>query len=282
MDVVSTADELREQLTDWRHEGEHIALVPTMGNLNAGHLSLVEIAREHAERVVVSIFVNPTQFDEDKVFEDFPRTLERDRRLLDRENADLVFMPDVETLYPFGIDNATLVSVPALSDELFGLFRPGHFNGVSSVITRLFNLVQPDVAVFGQKDYQQQLVINRLVKDLNLPIKVICGETVREDDGLALSSKNRYLSEEERALTPKIHETLDEIGHELENGQRIFEDLETQAFEKLKSLGFMPEYVSIRRAENLDAPNRDCDELVVLVSAWLGKAHLIDNLVVHI
>jgi pantoate--beta-alanine ligase len=191
-------------------------------------------------------------------------------------------MPDVETLYPFGIDNATLVSVPALSDELFGLFRPGHFNGVSSVITRLFNLVQPDVAVFGQKDYQQQLVINRLVKDLNLPIKVICGETVREDDGLALSSKNRYLSEEERALAPKIHETLDEIGHELENGQRNFEDLETQAFEKLKSLGFMPEYVSIRRAENLDALNRDCDELVVLVSAWLGKAHLIDNLVVHI
>jgi pantoate--beta-alanine ligase len=191
-------------------------------------------------------------------------------------------MPDVETLYPFGIDNATLVSVPALSDELCGLFRPGHFDGVSSVITRLFNLVQPDVAVFGQKDYQQQLVINRLVKDLNLPIKIICGETVREDDGLALSSKNRHLSEEERALAPKIHETLDEIEHELENGQRNFEVLETQAFEKLKSLGFTPEYVSIRRAENLDPPNRDCDELVVLVSAWLGKAHLIDNLVVHI
>jgi len=282
VDVVSTADELREQLKDWRHEGEHIALVPTMGNLNAGHISLVEIAREHAEKVVVSIFVNPKQFSEDEEFEDFPRTLERDRRRLDRVNADLVFTPDVETIYPFGTDNATSVSVPTLSDELCGSFRPGHFSGVTTTVTRLFNIVQPDVAVFGQKDYQQQLVINRLVTDLNLPIKIICGETVREEDGLALSSKNRHLSEEERVLAPKIHETLDEIGRELENGQRNFDDLEAQAFEKLKLLGFATEYVSIRRAENLDPPNRDCDELVVLISAWLGKAHLIDNLVVHI
>ena len=282
MEVVSTVDALREQLADWRQEGEHIALVPTMGNLHAGHMSLIEIAREHAEKVVVSVFVNPTLFENDDDFADYPRPLERDRRRLDRANVDLVFMPDVETMYPFGIDNATSVTVPALTDELCGSFRPGHFNGVTSVVTRLFNLVQPDVAVFGQKDYQQQLVINRLAADLNLPIKIICGETVREDDGLALSSRNRHLSDEERALAANIHIQLEKSGRELENGQRNYSDLENQAFEALQSSGFTPEYVSIRRAENLDPPNRDCDELVVLASAWLGDAHLIDNLVVHI
>jgi len=273
---------LREQLSEWRQEGDHIALVPTMGNLHAGHMSLIEIAREHAERVVVSIFVNPTLFENDDDFEEFPRPMERDRRRLDRANVDVVFQPDVETMYPFGIDNATSVTVPALSDELCGSFRPGHFNGVTSVVTRLFNLVQPDVAVFGQKNYQQQLVVNRLAADLNLPIKIICGETVREDDGLAMSSRNRHLSAEERALSTHIFTTIQAVGRELENGQRNYADLEDQAIDKLQSLGFTPEYVSIRRAENLDAPDRDCDELVVLVSAWLGDAHLIDNLVVHI
>ncbi len=282
MEVVTTVEALRELLSEWRQEGDHIALVPTMGNLHAGHMSLIEIAREHAERVVVSIFVNPTLFENDDDFEDFPRPLERDRRRLDRANVDVVFQPDVETMYPFGIDNATSVTVPALSDELCGSFRPGHFNGVTSVVTRLFNLVQPDVAVFGQKNYQQQLVINRLAADLNLPIKIICGETVREDDGLAMSSRNRHLSAEERALSTHIFTTIQAVGLELENGQRNYADLEDQAFTKLQSLGFTPEYVSIRRAENLDAPDRDCDELVVLVSAWLGDAHLIDNLVVHI
>lgn len=282
MEVVSTAGDLRQHLSDWRHEGEHIALVATRGNLHAGHINLVEIAREHAERVVVSMFVNPTQSGKGEDNEVLLRTLERDRRRLDRVNVDLIFTPDIETMYPFGIDNATSVSVPALTEELCGSFRPGHFDNVTTVVTRLFNLVQPDVAVFGQKDYQQQLVINRLAKDLNLPIKIICGETVRDDDGLALSSRNQLLSEDERSLASNIHETLVNIGRELENGQRNFADLEIQGFKNLKALGFAPEYVSIRRAENLESPNRDCDELVVLVSAWLGDAHLIDNLVVHI
>jgi pantoate--beta-alanine ligase len=279
---VSTAEALREQLDDWRHAGDHIALVPTMGSLHEGHLSLVEIAREHAERVVVSIFVNPKQFAESEDFGEYPRTIERDRRRLKKAKADLIFVPEVETIYPFGIDNATSVTVPALTSEFCGAFRPGHFDEVTTVVSRLFSLVQPDVAVFGQKDYQQQLIIQRMVQDLSMPIQIICGETQREEDGLAMSSRNQYLSDEERVIAPKMHETLDEIGRGLESGQRNYEELESAAFEKLKSLGFEPQYVSIRRAANLEMPDRDCDELVVLVSAYLGKARLIDNLVVHI
>jgi pantoate--beta-alanine ligase len=279
---VSTADELREQLADWRHAGDHIALVPTMGSLHEGHLSLVEIAREHAERVVVSIFVNPKQFADGEDFGEYPRTLERDKRRLKRVKADLVFVPEVETIYPFGLENSTSVTVPALTSELCGTFRPGHFDGVTTAICRLFNLVQPDVAVFGQKDYQQQLAIRRMVQDLSLPIKIICGETMREDDGLAMSARNQFLTESERAIAPKLHQLLDEIGRGLETGQRNYEEIESAAIEKLKDAGFRPEYVSIRRAENLDSPDRDCDELVVLVSAYLGKSRLIDNLVVHI
>ena len=282
MKEVSTTDALREQLEEWRHAGEHIALVPTMGNLHEGHLRLVEIAREHAERVVVSVFVNPKQFAEGEDFDEYPRSPERDKRRLKKAKADMIFVPDVETIYPFGIDNATSVTVPALTDELCGAFRPGHFDGVTTVVSRLFSLVQPDVAVFGQKDYQQQLVINRMVQDLSLPIQVICGETQREEDGLAMSSRNQYLTEDERAIAPKMYAMIQSIGHGLETGQRNYEEIESKAANELEALGFKPEYVSIRRAENLDLPDRDCDELVVLVSAHLGKARLIDNIVVHI
>lgn len=282
MEEVTTTKEVREQLADWRHAGDHVALVPTMGSLHEGHLGLVEIAREHAERVVVSIFVNPKQFADGDDFGEYPRTLERDKRRLKRVKADMVFVPEVETIYPFGIDNATSVTVPALTNELCGAFRPGQFDAVTTVVSRLFSIVQPDVAVFGQKDYQQQLVIKRMVQDLSLPIQIICGETKREEDGLALSARNQYLTDSEREIAPKLHEILDEIGRGLETGQRNYEEMESTAFEKLRDVGFAPEYVSIRRAENLDAPDRDCDELVVLVSAYLGKARLIDNLVVHI
>ena len=253
-----------------------------MGNLHDGHLSLVRLARKHAERVVVSIFVNPTQFAEGEDFEGYPKSLERDRRRLSRLHTDLVFVPDLETMYPFGIDNATSVTVPVLTDDLCGSFRPGHFDGVTSVVSRLFSLVQPDVAVFGQKDYQQQLVICRLTEDLSLPIKIICGPTQREEDGLALSSRNQYLSDSERAIAPNLFATLDGIGKDLESGKRNYEELEDHAVSKLQKLGFEPEYVSIRRAENLGMPDRDTDELVVLAAATLGKARLIDNVIVHI
>lgn len=282
MQEISTTEALREQLTEWRHSGDHIALVPTMGNLHEGHLSLVNLARKHAERVVVSIFVNPTQFSDGEDYEEYPRSLETDKRKLKRLNTDLLFAPDVETMYPFGIDNATSVTVPVLTEEFCGAFRPGHFEGVTTVVSRLFSLVQPDVAVFGQKDYQQQLVIRRLVEDLSLPIEIIRGPTQREEDGLALSSRNQYLSEEERKTAPKLFAILSQIGDEVESGKRNYDELEERALNELKNLGFDPEYVSIRRAENLEAPNRDSDQLVILGAAWLGQARLIDNVLVHI
>ena len=191
-----------------------------MGNLHDGHLSLVRLARKHAERVVVSVFVNPTQFGAGEDFENYPQSLERDQRMLKRFNTDLLFVPDIETMYPFGIDNATSVTVPVLTDDLCGTFRPGHFDGVTSVVSRLMSLVQPDVAIFGQKDYQQQLVIRRLAEDLSLPIEIICGPTQREEDGLAQSSRNQYLTDEERAIAPNLLATLNGVGKDLESGKR--------------------------------------------------------------
>ena len=282
MQEISTTAALREQLSEWRHSGDHIALVPTMGNLHDGHLSLVSVARGHAERVVVSIFVNPTQFGEGEDFEDYPRSLERDKRRLKRLNTDLMFVPDIETMYPFGIDNATSVTVPVLSDQLCGSFRPGHFDGMTSVVSRLFSLVQPDVAVFGQKDYQQLLLIRRLTQDLSLPIEIICGPTQREEDGLAQSSRNQYLSDKERAIAPNLFAILNSIGQDLESGKRNYDELEEQAVAELHRLHFEPEYVTIRRAENIDEPDRDNDELVILAAVRLGKARLIDNILVHI
>jgi pantoate--beta-alanine ligase len=282
MEVIQSKTELKEQLIEWRQHDEHVAIVPTMGNLHAGHVSLIELAREHAERVVVTVFVNPTQFTEGEDFEDYPRTLERDKRRLQTVNTDVVFVPEVDTLYPFGLQNATSVTVPGLTENFCGSFRPGHFDGVTSVVARLFALVQPDVAVFGQKDYQQQLVIRRMVDDLGLPITIITAPTIREDDGLAMSSRNAYLSDDERALAPKIHEVIESAGEALQSGKRNFEELENLATDALSEAGFKVEYVAIRRALDLSVPNRDCDELVVLVAAHLGKARLIDNIVVTI
>jgi len=280
--VVHSKQELVEQLAEWRQQGDHVALVPTMGSLHAGHLSLVTLAREHAERVVVSIFVNPTQFGQGEDFDKYPRTLERDKRRLKNSGADLIFAPDVETMYPFGIENATMVSVPNLTANFCGASRPGHFDGVTTVVARLFAMVQPDAAIFGQKDYQQQLVIRYMAEDMSLPINIITGETVREDDGLAMSSRNSYLSEEERAVAPKLYETLQFIGKELQNGRRNFEDLEDVARQRLGDAGFDVDYFAIRRALNLEMPDRDCDDLVVLAAAKLGGARLIDNIIVTI
>ena len=280
--VAHTKQELAEQTAEWRLHDEHIALVPTMGSLHAGHLALVELAREHAERVIVSIFVNPTQFGEGEDFEDYPRTLERDKRRLKQTAADIIFAPDIDTVYPFGLEMATKVSVPGLTENFCGAARPGHFDGVTTVVARLFSLVQPDVAIFGQKDYQQQLVLRHMAKDMSLPIGIITAETVRADDGLALSSRNSYLSEDERAKAPLLYETLSSVSTDLQSGRRDFEELEVLAVAKLADAGFDVEYLSIRRALNLEIPDRDCDDLVVLVAAQLGKARLIDNVVVTI
>ena len=282
MIVVHTKHELEEQLTEWRRQNEHVALVPTMGNLHSGHVSLVDLAREHAERVVVSIFVNPMQFGEDEDFDEYPRTLERDTRRLKRPADDLIFAPDVDTMYPFGLKDATTISVPRITENFCGASRPGHFDGVTSVVARLFALVQPDVAIFGQKDYQQQLVIRHMSRDLNLPISIVTAETVREEDGLAMSSRNQYLTKEERKRAPVLYEVLSDVGDKLQAGRRDFEALENESIGKLTDAGFTIDYFSIRRAQNLEIPDRDCDEIVVLAAACMGKARLIDNTVVTI
>lgn len=282
MIVVQTKQELEEQLTEWRQQGDHVALVPTMGNLHAGHVSLVELAREHAERVVVSVFVNPTQFGDDEDFEEYPRTLEKDTRRLKTVSADLIFAPSVETMYPFGLKDATTVSVPRITENFCGKSRPGHFDGVTTVVARLFGLIRPDVAIFGQKDYQQQLVIRHMSLDLSLPIKIVTAETVRDTDGLALSSRNLYLTPDERATAPMLHKILNVVGDELQSGKRNYDELEAASIARLTDAGFDVDYFSIRRAENLEMPDRDCDELVILVAARLGNARLIDNTVVTI
>ena len=282
MQVISDMAELRDVLEGWRANGEHIALVPTLGNLHQGHISLVDIARRHAERVVVSVYVNPTQFGEDEDFDDYPRTIDKDTRRLKQVQADVLFIPDDETVYPFGHDCATVIAVPGLTENFCGASRPGHFDGVTTVVARLYALVQPDVAVFGQKDYQQQLVIRYMTQDLTLPIRIVTADTVREDDGLAMSSRNQYLSDEEREVAPQLFETITAIGEKLKSGERDYAALEAQASTSLSEAGFVVDYVAIRRAENLRSPDRELDELVILAAAQLGKARLIDNTVVSI
>jgi pantoate--beta-alanine ligase len=282
VELATTGGEVRELVQEWRREGDHVALVPPMGNLHDGHLSLVEAARGHAERVVVSIFVNPTQFEPGGDFDEYPRTLQMDQRKLQRANADLLFVPETETMYPFGTEDATLVIVPALSKDLCGRYRPGHFDGVTSVVARLFCIIQPDVAVFGQKDYQQQMIVRRMVADLGLPISIESAPTQRESDGLAQSSRNQYLTEDERRIAPLLYGTLQSIARDLQSGKRNYQKLEKNAVGALADAGFAPDYVAIRRAANLQAPDRDTDELVVLAAARLGKARLIDNVVVEV
>lgn len=282
MQVISEKQELLELLDDWRQHDEHIALVATMGNLHTGHASLVDLAREHAERVVVTVYVNPTQFGEDEDFEDYPRTIERDTMRLRKIGADILFMPSDETVYPFGHDCATVVAVPGLTENFCGASRPGHFDGVTTIVARLFAIVSPDVAVFGQKDYQQQLVIRYMTEDLGLPIRIITAPTVREDDGLAMSSRNQYLTDDERAIAPQLHQIIDQIGAELQSGNREFEEREADGAKQLEAAGFKIDYLAIRRAENLAVPDRDCDDLVVLAAVHLGNARLIDNVVITI
>lgn len=280
--VINDKTELREQLAEWRDAGEHVAIVPTMGSLHAGHISLVNAARDHAERIVVSVFVNPTQFGDGEDYDGYPRSFDKDTRRLRKVSADVLFSPDVDTVYPFGLDEATRITVPGLTENFCGSFRPGHFDGVTTVVARLFALVQPDVAIFGQKDYQQQLVIRRMVEDLNLPIEIVTAPTVRENDGLAMSSRNAYLTEVERELAPVLHELLTATGDALRAGSRDFGDLEATAMQRLQEVGFRPEYFAVRRAADLGEPGDVVNELVILAAAWLGRARLIDNVVVRI
>jgi pantoate--beta-alanine ligase len=278
MEIVATAAELRARVRAWRARPEHIAFVPTMGNLHAGHLKLVRHARGLAGRVVVSIFVNPMQFGPGEDYDVYPRTLEADSAALAQADADLVFAPAVTEIYPGDTQDTTRVVVPVLSEILCGAFRPGFFTGVATVVTRLFNLVQPDVAVFGEKDYQQLILIRRMARELCMPVKIEGVATEREPDGLAMSSRNGYLTPDERATAPLLYRTLGEVKSAVERGAGTYPALEGAAMRTLAGAGFRPEYVSIRRAADLAEPGTGERALRVLAAAWLGGARLIDNL----
>lgn len=278
--TISTRPDLRQQLSAWRAAGERIALVPTMGNLHDGHASLVCIAKRHADRVAVSVFVNPTQFGPGEDYRSYPRTLEDDAARLRAENVDLLFAPELATVYPLGLEQATRVSVPDLGDELCGAARPGHFDGVTSVVLRLFALVQPDIAVFGQKDYQQQLVIRRLVLDLGLPVQIELGPIIREPSGLAMSSRNGYLSNTERTVAAALYRALKAAAQELTAGNRKFAKLEAMTLRLLTEAEQSPEYVAIREAADLALPDAHSQNLIVLGASRVAGVRLIDNILV--
>ncbi|HHJ12988.1 MAG TPA: pantoate--beta-alanine ligase [Gammaproteobacteria bacterium] len=278
MEMFSAIEALRAQVRAWRQAGEGIAFVPTMGNLHEGHLSLVRAARERAPRVVVSIYVNPTQFGPGEDLDAYPRTLEADRQRLEAEAVDLLFAPDTAVMYPRGTDVSTRVEVPVVSQGLCGDFRPGHFTGVATVVARLFNLVQPDLALFGEKDYQQLVVIRRLVEDLGWPIEIVGLPTVREADGLAMSSRNRYLDAEARARAPELYRSLKALVEAVRAGRRDYRALEREAIERLAGAGLVPEYVEIRLADSLQPAPEGATGCRVLAAARLGGARLIDNL----
>ncbi len=280
LSTVRRAGDVRAAVRRWRSAGESVAFVPTMGNLHDGHVSLAALAAEECDRVVASIFVNPTQFGPSEDFAAYPRTLEEDTgRLGAGGNVDLLFAPDVSEMYPFGLEHAVRVSLPPLSRELCGASRPGHFDGVASVVCRLLNIVTPDVLVLGQKDYQQVTLLKVMIEDLRLPVAVRVGATLREPDGLALSSRNRYLDAAQRRQAPALHTALERVGAAVRAGEKGFADLERRAVDELAHAGFKPDYVEVRRAADLARPSASdrVEDLVVLGAGWLGRARLIDN-----
>ena len=277
MDTVTTIAAVRERVHAWRRAGLRVAFVPTMGNLHPGHVSLIEAARRHGERFIASIFVNPMQFGPNEDFAHYPRTPREDERMLAGAGCSVMFMPDVAEIYPNGSERATRVEVPGVSRILEGEFRPGHMEGVSTVVAKLFHIVEPDVAVFGEKDFQQLTVIRRMVADLCMPVKIIGAPTVRDRDGLAMSSRNQYLSTEERALAPSIYRALEAAAQRLRAGDVDFASIERGGFQALEHAGFRPDYFSVRNASDLSPATPAARELVILTAARIGKARLIDN-----
>ncbi|NOZ11765.1 MAG: pantoate--beta-alanine ligase [Gammaproteobacteria bacterium] len=286
MDIAHNLPELDAALEKLGRRVARKVLVPTMGNLHDGHLRLMTEARRYGDGVVASIYVNPMQFGPGEDFASYPRTGEQDIAQLQDCGVDLVFMPELSDIYPRGVDAHTVVEVPGLGDILCGASRPGHFRGVTTVVNRLFNLIAPQVAVLGKKDYQQCLLIKLMVADLGMPIEVVGVDTVRGDDGLALSSRNGYLSEAERVIAPKLYETLSWMAGQI-LGQRGYSGdfvagVERQAWDRLEASGFKPDYVCVRRQGDLAIPQADDQEWVILAAARLGKTRLIDNLEVNL
>ncbi len=278
MNTVNTVRELRAAVAQARKEGKQIALVPTMGNLHAGHAALVEKAAQRADFVVASIFVNPMQFGPAEDLDKYPRTLQADQQRLVEAGCHLLFHPDVTEMYPGGMGEQTRVSVPGVSEGLCGASRPGHFEGVATVVTKLFNMVQPDIAVFGQKDFQQLAVIRTLVRDLNMPIQIIGEPTVRAVSGLALSSRNGYLSDAQRATASVLYRSLQHIAQAIQDGERDLPALIAAAQQQHLEAGLRADYLEVREAQALRPVSPGDRELVVLVAAYLGNTRLIDNL----
>ena len=268
---------LRERVGEWKRSGLRVGFVPTMGNLHAGHHSLVDLARHHADRVVASVFVNPTQFGPNEDFSRYPRTPDADAAGLGRAGCDVLWLPSVETMYPYGVDGAVRMRVPGVTDTLEGAHRPGHFDGVTTVVARLFNQVQPDVAVFGRKDYQQLAVIRHLVRDLAFPVELRAGETLREADGLAMSSRNQYLSPDERPRAAEIHRVLRGMREAAQAGLPR-DTVEAEAHAELSQAGFEVDYVALRKPDLTEPADGEGGERVALVAARLGRTRLIDNL----
>ncbi|MBF8268938.1 MAG: Pantothenate synthetase [Gammaproteobacteria bacterium] len=282
MNTVFDLQSLRWAIAEWKHQGVSIAFVPTMGNLHAGHLSLLKEAKRLADRTVVSIFVNPIQFGKGEDYEGYPSTLEADSRKLQAGGLDLLFAPDLKQLYPAGMDVDTRVTVPQLSNILCGKFRPEHFTGVATVVCKLLINVQPDIALFGEKDYQQLLVIKKMTMDLCMPIEIIGLPIHREADGLAMSSRNGYLNRQERVIAPFIYQALQQAAERLQQNPADIAKIEAQGMQALEAKGFRPEYFSVRRTEDLAEPGPDDTQLSILAAAWLGSARLIDNIQVNV
>ena len=278
MKTVHRAAELRAEVAAARRGGKRVALVPTMGNLHAGHASLIKRAREAGDYIVASVFVNPLQFGPNEDFSRYPRTLPADQQLLEGEGADLLFAPAVEDMYPLGFPPNTTVRVGGvITKDLEGEFRPGHFEGVATVVAILFNIAQPDMAVFGEKDYQQLQLIRRMVADLGMPIEIVGAPTLRDADGLAMSSRNQYLQPDERTRAPGLHRAEQAVIAAARAGRRDFDAVCTAELAQLQIQGFRPQYLVVRNRD-LTMPDAASRELVVLAAAWLGATRLIDNM----
>ena len=277
MKIIKQKQDLRTQIGHWQSQNQTVAFVPTMGNLHAGHIALVKQAIDSADKVVVSIFVNPTQFDKAEDLQAYPRTSEEDQEKLKNAGADLLFLPSVEVMYP-NIGQACTVNVPEFSNILEGASRKGHFSGVATVVAKLFNLVQPNIAIFGQKDFQQLMIIRQMVDDLNFNVDIVAAPTIRESDGLAMSSRNGYLTVDERARAARFYQILGALREDILQGDTNYLELQALAMRRLEQQGFTPDYIEVRRQSDLKVPQKMDNTLVILGAAWLGKARLIDNI----
>ena len=277
MDILHSVADVRARVAQWRRDGLSVGLVPTMGNLHDGHLSLVHTARDHCDAVVVSVFVNPTQFGPGEDFDAYPRTLDADADRLRDAGVEVLFAPSVDEMYPLGA-NHTWVDVDGLGDYLCGADRPGHFRGVATVVSKLFHIVQPDVAVFGEKDFQQLAILRRMTEELLFPIRIVGAPIARDADGLAMSSRNGYLSDQERARAPRLQHHLDQARRALETGERDFRELEARTAAALSAEGFEVDYVTVANARTLAPAGAGDRDLVIAAAARLGKPRLIDNL----